>query len=348
MDTHLKAPLVSVIMPVYNCGAFVREAIDSILDQTLSDFELLIIDDCSTDNTLAVITSYSDPRIRVIQKKKNTGYVDSLNTALAISRGEYLARMDGDDISVITRLEKQVSFLRDNADIALCGTWYQMLHSGKIIQHPTDHEAIKIALLDYCAVGHPTVMVRKNFIDAHKLTYKPDYRPAEDYELWTRIAAHGKMANVPEVLLLYRSHEGQVSSQEREKQLSNSLICQKRMLCYPLAEVSDRDLSLSAVVASGGTIYDPVLLAEVVYWLEKVCTSNESAHFYETVRFNRYIDQKKAGFIRTFYLHTTAYNPAVLARFLRARSRFRTYFSFTEQIKLALKCLIFWKPGLMN
>ena len=348
MDTNISEPFVSVIMPVYNCGNYIAESLESILNQSLADFEFIIIDDCSTDNTIAVINRYHDQRIRLIIKEKNSGYVDSLNTGIEMAKGKFLARMDGDDISVITRLEKQVKFLDDHPEIALCGAWYQLLSSTEVIQHPVENEEIKIALLDYCALGHPTVMFRKGFIDEHNLHYESGFRPAEDYDLWTRISAVGKMANIPEILLYYRSHNDQVSIKEKGKQLSNSLLCRTRMLCYPLIEVSNNDLRLSALVPENEKIVEPGLLEEVIDWLEKVKKANISSCFYELRLFSAYIDQKKAAFIRSYYLNTTSYNPGVLIRFLKAKRGFNRYFSMIEQIKLVLKCLVFWKTNLMN
>ena len=120
-------PKISVLMPVYNCELYVQEAIDSILNQTFIDFELLIIDDCSTDKTVEIINNYADKRIKLTTKPHNTGLTNSLNYGLSIAQGQYIARMDGDDVSVLDRFEKQVKFLDTNPDIILCGTWYQLM-----------------------------------------------------------------------------------------------------------------------------------------------------------------------------------------------------------------------------
>ncbi|HEX3386578.1 MAG TPA: glycosyltransferase family A protein [Mucilaginibacter sp.] len=348
MDTIVKAPLVSVIMPVYNCGMFVAEAIESILKQTFREFELIIVDDHSSDNTVKLIESYHDQRINLVKKERNTGYVDSLNLAIQISRGKFLARMDGDDICVATRLEKQVRLLYSDPEIALCGTWYQLIPSNTVLQLPVDHEEIKIALLDYCALGHPTVMIRKNFIEDNKLNYRPEFRPAEDYELWTRIAPIGKMANIPEVLLFYRTHEQQVSNREQENRLEHSLAIRAKMLCYPLAEFTDRDFRIGKVVAGGQKTPDIAGLTEVMDWLDRLNIANTLTSFFAIPQFSAYIEQKKAAFVRAFYLNTTPYNPSVLFRFLKEKKRFAEYLSELEQVKLALKCLFFWKPGLQG
>src|ERR1700761_7503420 len=121
-------------MPVYNCRQFVAAAIESVLNQTYANFELIIIDDCSSDNTLGVISSYTDKRIRLISKKENKGLIDSLNLGIALSAGKYLARMDGDDICAANRFATQLNFMELNPDVTVCGTWYRDIATGEIVK----------------------------------------------------------------------------------------------------------------------------------------------------------------------------------------------------------------------
>jgi glycosyltransferase involved in cell wall biosynthesis len=151
------APLVSILMPVYNCRLFIEASISSILNQSYTRFELIVIDDCSTDGTLQFLSELNDPRVILIKKIKNTGYTNSLNYGLKLCKGKYIARMDGDDISMVTRIEEQVVFMEDNPDIDVCGTWFNIMGTDEIIKHPHKHNEIKVALLKYCAIGHPTV-----------------------------------------------------------------------------------------------------------------------------------------------------------------------------------------------
>jgi glycosyltransferase involved in cell wall biosynthesis len=123
-------------MPVYNCELYIKEAIYSILNQTFTDYELIIIDDCSTDSTADIIKDYSDSRIIFFEKDSNSGYTNSLNYGLSVAKGEYIARMDGDDISLPTRLEKQVHFLNSNPDIVLCGTSYSIMEQQGVFYMP--------------------------------------------------------------------------------------------------------------------------------------------------------------------------------------------------------------------
>ncbi len=221
-------PRISVILPVYNCQEYIFEAVKSILNQTFSDFEFIIIDDCSTDTTLQVIKNFNDARIIIIEKPVNTGYTDSLNYAISIAKGQYIARMDGDDISFPTRFEKQVAFLEANDDVILCGSGIQIIGTEVKLNHPTNHDEILVKLCFGNSFYHPTIMARKNIMLSNN--YDKKFEPAEDYDLWTRLAFVGKLANIPEVLLNYREHDSQISNIKNETQLNNAFLCKLEML----------------------------------------------------------------------------------------------------------------------
>lgn len=220
-------PKVSVILPVYNCEQYIFETVQSVLNQTFADFELLIVDDCSTDNTVAIIKEFNDDRIQLTLKEKNTGYTDSLNYAVSIAKGQYIARMDGDDICVSTRFEKQVAFLDENPNIILCGSAIQIIGTNTVLRHPSSHEAIKIKLCFSSSFYHPSVMGRVEVFQANP--YDKKYEPAEDYDLWTRLVFQGELANLEEVLLLYRVHDNQVSNERKTTQEAHSLCCKLNM-----------------------------------------------------------------------------------------------------------------------
>ncbi|KRD07467.1 hypothetical protein ASE21_18450 [Flavobacterium sp. Root901] len=220
-------PKVSVILPVYNCEKYIRESIESVLNQTFEDFELLIIDDCSTDSTVAIIENFDDSRINLIRKEKNTGLIYSLNYAVSIAKGEYIARMDGDDICLPQRFEKQLKFLEQNPNIILCGSAIQIINENTILRHPLFHEEIIIKLCFTTSFCHPSVM-GKTAVFKENL-YDIKYKHAEDYDLWTRLAFKGELANLEEVLLLYRSHEEQVSQANNVHQTTVGYSSQFRM-----------------------------------------------------------------------------------------------------------------------
>ena len=208
-----ESPIISVILPIFNGEKYLHEAIDSILCQTFDNFELIVINDGSSDGTQEIIEEYArlDSRV-VLVSRENKGLVASLNEGIGKARGSWIARMDQDDIAHPERFEKQLEALsKTGAD--LCGSWVQPFGANQkyIHKHAISNDAIKYELLFGCAFAHPSVIVRKVLINS--LRYDPDWEKAEDYELWVRAAIAGwKMANVPEVLLSYRQHNSQMSS----------------------------------------------------------------------------------------------------------------------------------------
>lgn len=335
--------MISVIMPVYNCALYVAEAVQSILNQTYTNFELIIIDDNSTDGTKDTVKSFSDNRIRFIKKPKNTGYPKSLNMGIDVSCGELIARMDGDDISNINRFDEQVKFLEMNPDIAVCGSWYRIISTDELIKYPQEHEEIKIALLDYCALGHPTIMLRKCFLSKHHLRYDETLEPAEDYDLWTRIAALGKLANIPKVLLNYRVHSNQVSIKDQSKQHKNGNVSKQRMLFYILENPSEVDETISNLIIQKKKIECITDLYSILNWLDCLLVNNKLLHFFKQTKFEKYIKTKQADSFRMFYIHNKVYNPMVLYQFMKLTWNKREWISVYEMTRFIVKCLILWK-----
>lgn len=207
----MTSPEVTVLMSVYNGEQYLHEAMQSILDQTFDDFEFLIIDDASNDNSAAIINSFNDKRIRYLRNDKNLGLTASLNKGLILSDGLYIARMDADDISKPTRLEKQVDFMKANPEVGLLGTWFEYYPTGRKVKSFIEHRDIYAQLFIYNAIAHPTAMLRRSVLIDNKCFYNNKFTKAQDYELWSRLIEITKTANLPEILLLYRVHEGQVS-----------------------------------------------------------------------------------------------------------------------------------------
>lgn len=206
-------PVISVIMPVYNGEKFLREAIDSILNQTFSNFEFIILNDGSTDKSEEIILSYSDERIKYIKNENNLQIVKTLNKGLALAEGAYIARMDADDISYPQRFEKQYQFLEANPDIHVCGCKIRRFWEGKKSRSktfPEYHEAIKARLVINSPIPHPGAMIRKSFFDT--FLYEEEYNKAEDYALWMKSCDTHKFHNLPDELLRYRFHPNQTVS----------------------------------------------------------------------------------------------------------------------------------------
>jgi hypothetical protein len=218
------SPCVSVVMPVFNGERYLEEAVRSILDQTFSDFEFIIIDDGSTDRTRAILKSYTDGRIKVVDQR-HRGIIASLNQGLAIARGQYVARMDSDDIAMPDRLDKQVAFLRANPEIGILGTACQLIDAhGRVLalrQWPLDDLGIHWASLLSSPFGHPTVMLYREILIKNGLKYTEAFQMVEDYDLWARALNYTRGRNLREPLLQYRVHDDHITSKFREVQLRN-------------------------------------------------------------------------------------------------------------------------------
>jgi len=222
-----RSPVVSVVMPVYNCERYVAEAVESILAQTFADFEFLIVDDGSTDGSLAILRRYAgqDSRIRVISRP-NTGIVGALNEMLDLARGEFVARMDADDISSPERFDRQVAYLRAHPKVVAVSSWVLWVDNElcPIREMCTEetHERIDEAHMraETGQMSHPAAMLRTDSIRRVN-GYSVDYCCAEDFDLWLRLAEIGSLANLPEVLLTWRLHGQSIGATRHAIQQSN-------------------------------------------------------------------------------------------------------------------------------
>lgn len=210
--------LISVVMPVYNGEKYLREAIESILKQTYTDFEFLIINDGSSDNTDEIIRSYTDRRIVYLQNDGNRGLVYTLNYGISVAKGEYIARMDADDISFPERFTQQIDAFRNDPKLGFCGTWAKVIGTQKPFRVESDPEKLRCKLLFKNQFVHSSLMFRRELLLAEWPPYKKDNFPAEDYALWIDLATKTKMTNIPMFLLGYREHASQISSESSIKQ----------------------------------------------------------------------------------------------------------------------------------
>jgi glycosyltransferase involved in cell wall biosynthesis len=194
-------------MAVYNGMPFLLEAVTSMAGQSYKNFEFIIVNDASTDGTLKYLKNLKDKRIKIISNPKNLGLATSLNKALAIARGQYIARMDADDVSLPKRLETQLRFMDENPKISLCGCWADLINErGEKIgvkRYPAQHKKIKSSLIHYSCIIHPTFFARRELYEELK-GYDPAYDFAEDYELLMRARNKFQMANIDKTLLKWR------------------------------------------------------------------------------------------------------------------------------------------------
>lgn len=202
-----RQPLVSIIMSVYNGEKFIAETIQSILNQSYTKFELIIVDDCSTDNTVSVIECFNDDRIVLLKNDKNMRLAYSLNKAIKASNGKYIARMDADDLCMTDRLPLQVKYMEEHPDIAVLGGSAQQFGArSALMTYPTEHETIKTELLFSNPLCHPAVMFRRSAIAEW---YNVEVKAGQDYELWSRLIWKVKFHNLSDTLIKYRIHSHQ-------------------------------------------------------------------------------------------------------------------------------------------
>jgi glycosyltransferase involved in cell wall biosynthesis len=219
------APMISVLMPVYNAKRYVAEAIESILDQTFRDFEFLIVDDGSTDGSLEIIKRYGrkDSRIQWLAGD-NAGYVVRLNSMIQWAKGDLIARMDADDVALPDRFARQVDFLRSHPEVDVVGGAQEHIDSKGYPLHvhydPQGHEEIsELAMSGACPINHPSVIMRRKALLAAG-GYEVEMMPSEDLDLWLRMGERGRLANLPDVITRYRLHGSSISATLQCRQLS--------------------------------------------------------------------------------------------------------------------------------
>lgn len=227
--------MISIVMPVYNAGDYLSECMESILSQSYTNFELIIIDDGSTDQSVNILNSYPDKRIKLIKNEHN--FIRSLNLGLERSSGKYIARMDSDDIMMPDRLQKQYDYMENNPDIDVCGSWLKVF--GKIqniFTGPTSHTDIVKNMLLKNTIYHPSVLLRRSSLFDQtdlKFSYKEEYIYAEDYKLWIDLIINGKkFAVIPETLLKYRVSDTQMTNTKKSEMWRSTIQAQFEYVYY--------------------------------------------------------------------------------------------------------------------
>jgi glycosyltransferase involved in cell wall biosynthesis len=266
-------PAITVLMPVYNGATYVSDATRSVLDQSFRDFEFLIIDDGSTDDTPAIVSAFSDPRIRFLQNARNQGLTATLNDGLRMATGRYLARMDADDIAHPLRLETQLRYMQNHPDIAITGTWIRSFGAVKrpsVFRHPEKHEDIVARLLFGSAIFHPSAMFNMARMKSVDLTYDSQAIHAEYYDLWTRAAVNLKLGNVPEILLDYRIHAEQVSREHSASQKTTSDRIRRTLLEALGISFEPAEAVLHCRIADHDWEHTPSFHNRATAWLRKL------------------------------------------------------------------------------
>lgn len=317
-------PIISVILPVYNAEKYLDEAIQSILDQTFKDFEFIIINDGSTDGSLSIIEKYQniDERIILITRE-NKGLIASLNEGISISKGQYIARMDADDISLPERFAKQVAFMEKNPNIGVCGSWVEVFGENRKTttwKLPVNNDELKTRLLFSVPVAHPSVIIRKKVIDEYDLRYNDNYKDAEDYKFWLDFSKHTEFANLPIVLFCYRYLETSVSRVADRNKVEQRYHIIKNVFSDVLSELgvqnTEKENQLHFTIGLNERIAkEEINLIYLNTYLNKLLMANKANKIFEQYYLQKYLARK--FLIVVYYLFKRKRLSAVNAIFYR-------------------------------
>lgn len=291
-------PLVTVLMAVYNGELFLAEAIESILNQTYTNFEFLIINDGSTDATERIILSYKDERIRYIKNEQNLKLIASLNKGLDLANGKYIARMDADDISLPERLDKQVNFMEQFPEFGVLGSWVKTigLQTNREIRFKTGHDQIRFELFFHNYLHHPTVMIRNEVIKNNNIQYET-YLHAEDYALWIALSKYTKIEILPEILLYYRLHNENISTVQRVAQQNQTSILRKQQIQDLEIQLMEHELKLYEDFVDREPFFKSEDFTAIILIIQRiVLKNNEKKMIQKDILFD-YFNQKFRNYV---------------------------------------------------
>ena len=273
----MMSPMVSILMPVYKTAPYLREAMDSILSQTFTDYELIILNDCSPDNADDILDTYSDSRIVRYKGEKNVGLSNILNVGSGMARGKYIARMDSDDLSLPDRLQIQVDYLETHPDIDLVSVGMQLFGAkDEVWVREQNPDKVKINALFHSPILHASSVWRRERFEENGLRFRQEMVPSEDYDLWTRALVKGlKLVNLRQVLYKYRIHPTQATTRT-DLTAEKDRIVQQNYLRSTLPFLSEKKRGafpdklwpvFFSNIISG--FFDRVLLAQRLYKMGK-------------------------------------------------------------------------------
>lgn len=285
-DNLMAQPRITVLMPVWNGEAYLSQALASILRQTHDDFELLVVDDGSTDRTAEILTACHDSRLRVLRNETRRKLSGALNRGIAEARGEFIARMDADDLMRPDRLARQVACLERNSDWICCGGAVRTLGcgSGTILRYPCEPAELPAFCLFYAPFAHPTVMFRREWFQRAGLAYDGAYYPAEDYELWTRILRQFPAGNLPQVLLEYRVHGQSMTGGEWSAMDEQTIRVQEQLLRRLGMSPTAEQLRLHRAASLGRLPPSEESIEQAADWLQQLAASNRETRQYPPER----------------------------------------------------------------
>jgi len=287
----MTTPLITVLMPAYNAAEYLNEAIESIINQTFTDFEFLIIDDGSSDNSIDIIKSYNDKRIRLIENGENIKLIATLNKGINLSRGKYIARMDSDDISFPERLQKQFEYMESHPDIGALGTAFisfgENVYSETV--YPADDFDIRTGMLYKMQLCHPSAIIRKSVLIDNNIIFSFDFPHAEDYEFFYRVSRVSKLANLTDLLYKRRIHNKQVSKIYSETQKNKTLEIKFIQFQNINVDFNENQIEIFSEINYHHYKKNKEFLLETQNILEQLYDANQKSKVYDVARFSEYL-----------------------------------------------------------
>lgn len=278
----MSIPLISILLPIHNGERYLATALDSVFRQSCANFELLAVDDGSTDRTPDLLAACRDPRLRVLRNEIRLKLAGALNRGLDEARGVFIARMDADDIMRRDRLAQQVAYLERHPEIGCCGGWAQTFgsESTSILRFPTEPDALKAFSLFYSPFAHPAVLFRRDWFVRDALRYDGSFYPTEDYELWSRAVARFPCGNVPRILIDYRVHATSMTGSEWSGMDAQTMRVQRGLLAQLGLSPSDEELRLHRAASMGQLPPAVASFEKAETWLLKLEAANAAEKRY--------------------------------------------------------------------
>ena len=331
-------PCVSVVLPVYNVAPYIEATIASILKQTFTDFELLVLDDCSTDDTASRVQSIRDPRLRFIQNPRNLGRAGTDNAALSHVRGKFIAKMDGDDLCHPERLTRQVAFLESNPNVNVVGAWIQNFGASTYLnRYPASPDVAQVLTLFTLPTGNPAVMLRTSLFRDQGLAYDDALRQTEDYDFFARYVRELRVASLPEPLIQYRvlPYTNAAKTNILAERATVSDEVRARLLTDWGLAYSARELQVYNTIATLERPLGDVSLAEVETWLQRLIQYNEEQPLFEPTALRQGLGGR---WFEVCYTHSQPHLGSI-SKF--KRSSLATYFSPSgrQWLKLWMKAM---------
>jgi len=288
----LSSTRATAIMPVYNREEYLKDTIDSVLNQSFADFEFIIVDDGSSDRSVQIIKSYNDPRIKLLINETNRGTSYSRNLAIDISRSKYIITIDSDDINLPQRFAKQIAYMDAHPAVGICGSWVKTIGEteGGLWRCAVQPDIVHCRTLFEAVLCHPSTIIRRKYLDEYSLRYSVELKRAQDWDLYCRGARHFQVVNIPEVLVYYRTRNYPKSSSDED------LISQKYYYFYEIDKRNFQALNLQPTQAEMlvhrrlGNLElkkDPAFVIEANKWLNKLYSANQLAQVYPQSTFHQ-------------------------------------------------------------